>query len=220
MSLSPINSKRNITEIKTGGHILMINDMFILRNANKEPIKIEGHTGIVVQFKNGENKTHEQLYIIDGGVKQKYFDNMLRCAQVTREGTTAPKKSDAIGKRLWGFIQEVHYVKDEEVQFNTDGSDMIDYYIFKVYPYIEGVSKPIVKGDPEHGNGIPSDNFVIYKNIVDNFQKDEVPTQKEESVSFIEETKATTIETPSFAGDDEQVVPKAEINKDEEVPNF
>ena len=167
MSLHPLIRQVKKNEIKSGVHLVVINDMIYLRNAAKEIIKTtEGYPTIIVQFKKSKEELHEKHYLIDKGYKQKYFDNMLRIAQVdTNNG--APKKTDIIGKKLWIAVQEIHYVDDDQIVLdeNESGNAKIDYHIFKVFPYVEGGRKPIIKGDPEMNNGIASEDFITYKNI-------------------------------------------------------
>lgn len=168
MSLKPIKSTVKKSEIKTGTHLLMISDMYVPKTATKEPMKFDGHIAIIVQFKDGKNNLHEQMYIIDGGIKQKYFDNMLRVAQVPLE-KGQPKKSDAVGKRLWGCIQEIHYTSGNEIVKDENGVEKIDYQLFKVLPYVEGGKKPSLKGDPEENLGHPAEDFIVYKKTAGEF---------------------------------------------------
>lgn len=170
MSLKPIKSTVKKSDIKTGTHLLMISDMYVPKTATKEPMKFDGHIAIIVQFKDGKNNLHEQMYIIDGGIKQKYFDNMLRVAQVPTENGP-PKKSDAVGKRLWGCIQEVHYTMGNEIVEDENGVEKIDYQLFKILPYVEGSKKPSIKGDPEENLGHAAGDFIVYKNIAGEFMK-------------------------------------------------
>src|SRR3990167_5985066 len=94
-----------------------------------------------------------------------------------------------------------------------NGRPVVDYYIFKVFPFIEGMAKPNVKGDPEKNHGIPSGDFVTYKNIED---EEEFITAVEEAgklhssvdVKIPDEIKTTStkieeepvFETPTFQG--------------------
>ncbi len=191
--MKTVESKRKVSEIKTGGHLVIISDMFYLRDASKALQQIDGHPAIVVRFKDGKNQIHEQTYIIDGGVKQKYFQNMLNAAQVSMKGG-APQKNEVIGKRLWIFICEVHYVNDDKVVLDHDDKPVTDYYVFKVYPYMEGVKKPHVTGDPDHNNGIPSGDFVSYKNVSDSFTKEEVNDGIKSAVKFIDDVTSVVVE--------------------------
>jgi len=226
MSLKPIESKRKVAEIHTGTHLVCISDMKLLRDNANMPMLISGFNAIVVQFKDGQNKLHENLYVIDNDFRQKYFVNMLRAAQVPSLAGM-PKKADAIGKRLWISIQECHTVDDDVVVLNPITKEPeIDYYIFKVYPFIEGSRKPAIKGDPEENNGIPEDPFITYKNISSN--KKELPIidySKEESIRrrtkeeikmvgeiVMAQITETLPDLPDF-GDKEK-------NNDDEIPVF
>ena len=163
MSLSPLQSKRRRTEITTGTHLAVIADMFLLRNDKKDLIKKDDCLSIVVIFKDGKNNVHEQHYLLDNGIRQGYFMNMIKMAQVPMEEGKQPKKSDAIGKRLWLSIQEIHHVNDDQI-IHEEGVPVIEYRLFKVHPHMDGGKKPIVKGDPEENNGIAGDEFISYNN--------------------------------------------------------
>ena len=166
MSLSPLPTRQRHSEIKTGLHLLLIADMFLLKNASKELLKVDGHPAIVVKFQDSKSKIHEQMYVIDNATKSKYFDNMLRAAQVPMEDGKTPKKSDAVNRRLWCAIQEVHLVdNDRQVLNEITHEPVIEYQIFKVYPFIDGAKKPAIKGNPEDNSGIASGDFVVYRNI-------------------------------------------------------
>lgn len=169
MSLTPLIRQVKRNDIKAGVHIVSINDMSYLRNGAKEIMKTDGFPTIIVQFKKSKDELHEKHYLIDKGFRKKYFDNLLRIAQVDTSGG-APKKSDVVGKQLWISIQEVHYVNDDQIVLDENGSGnpKIDYNIFKVFPYVEGGRKPILRGDPESNDGIASEDFITYKNISKN----------------------------------------------------
>ena len=210
MSLAPIKTRKKVSEIKTGVHLVVISDMLMLRNANKELLMIDGFPAIIVVFKDGQNNSHEQMYIMDGDFRQKYFQNMLRAAQVAILPGKTPKKSEAVGKRLWVGVQECHYINDDQPVTNPDGTDVIDYYVFKVYPITDSGIKPNVKGDPEKNNGIASDMFVTYKNVSNSFTKDEVELKpsKKNDVPF-----ASKDDGPSFDDQDSH-------SGEGEVPDF
>lgn len=165
MSLNPIESKhKKLSEIKTGTHLVIISDIFILKNSNKEPIKINGFLAIIVKFKDILSNIHEQIYIMDDGFKQKYFTDMLNSAQVTSQNNK-PDKKEILNKKLWISIQEIHYVEDDKIVNDFEGNPKIEYQIFKTNKYIEGMKKPILKGDESLNNGIYMDSFITYKNI-------------------------------------------------------
>jgi len=65
MSIEALKFKPKINEIQTGVHLLCISDMFYLKEG-KALKKIGGHPVIIVHFREGKNKLHEQMYIIDG----------------------------------------------------------------------------------------------------------------------------------------------------------
>lgn len=184
--MKAVTSNKKICDIKTGTHLVTICDMFYLKDAANNIQKIDGFPAIVVRFKDGQNNTHDQVYVIDGGKRQKHFQTLLKSAQVNTEGS--PKKSDVLGKRLWASINELHFVEDDEPLPGPDGGPRIEHYIFKVYPYIENQKAPILPGDPAHNDGIASGDFVTYKNL-------SLP-EKEEVVP--KENATTSPEEPSF----------------------
>lgn len=224
--MKDLEVKRKVSEMRTGGHLAVISDMFLLRNANREPIRSpEGHPSIVIQFKNGKNQLHEKSYMMDGDKFQKYFENVLAAAQVPNY-KNGPDKKDIIGKRLWIFISECHYVDDDQIIMDIDGNPKIDYFIFKVFPFIEGGKKPSVKGDPEDNNGIPTGDFVTYKNesgelqpkpsmsytdsVVSSMREEEAPVEDEApwfEASPNEDSTVVTITEPVKPEEDEFVFP-------------
>lgn len=157
--------------------------MFYLRDAANNIQKIGGFPSIIVHFRDGENKLHEQNYLIDGDFRQKYFMNMLRAAQVPMVNGT-PKKSDAVGKRLWGAVQECHFIEDDVAIIGPDGKAKIEYYLFKVYPFIEGGKKPSIKGDPAMNNGIAEEPFITYRNLSKEAPADQI-IQREEVIAAV-----------------------------------
>ncbi len=161
MSLKTIISRHRKSELKTGGHLVSIFDMFYLRNAQKELLKIDGFSAIVIKFK-GETGYHDQLYVMDKSYRQKRFVDVLNHAKVLIEPGKPPDKKECVGKKLWIFIQEVHYVNNEVVVME-DGEPVIEYQIFKTEPIREGII-PKLKGDPLLNNGRAFDQFVTYKN--------------------------------------------------------
>ena len=154
-----------------GTYLATIHDMFVHKNAEKQPIQVNGFMAIIVQFINDKKEIHDQMYIMDKGFKQKYFMNMLKAAGVTFS-TGQPSRNDCVGKKLYISIQEVHYVNDDEVLFDAEGKPLIDYHIFRTNPVVEGMKSPQIKGDPSV-NGMACDLFVTYKNVSDGFTKDE-----------------------------------------------
>lgn len=171
MSLTPIENKRKKSEIVAGTYPVTIYDMFVHKNAEKQPIQVNGCMAIIVQFINDKKQVHDQMYIMDKGFKQKYFIDMLKAAGVSFAGGQ-PSRNDCVGKKLYISIQEVHYVNDDEVLFDAEGKPLIDYHIFRTNPIVEGMKAPNIKGDPAV-NGVACDMFVTYKNVSDGFTKEE-----------------------------------------------
>src|SRR5688572_18224431 len=127
--MKTVESKRKISELKTGTHLATISDMYYLKDAAGKMDQVDGCPVIVVDFRDGQNFSHIQHYIIDGSNRQKYFQNMLNASQVSlKDGN--PKKDELIGKRLWISICEMHFVNDDEVVLDAEGNEKIDYFIF------------------------------------------------------------------------------------------
>lgn len=194
--MKSIQSKTRRSELKTGVHEVVIHDMFYLRNASKEIQKIDGFVAIVVRFVGPKKSIHDNLYIIDGGYRQKYFQKLLVDAGVVVVEGQSPKKEEIVGKKLFIAIQEVHHVNDDKAVLE-DGEPVIEYHIFKTMPIAK--DKPKLTGDPENNHGFPMDQFVTYKNMSSPF------------IGSVEEVK----EEAEFIDDG----PHFETDNDE-LPNF
>lgn len=179
--MKSIESKYRKTELKTGVHLVSISDLFYLRNAQKEIIKINDFPAIIIQYKSKEG-LHEQLYVIDKSHQQYFFDKVLADAKVPKEDKKPFKKEDCIGKKLYIAIQEVHYVNNENVILENE-KPKIDYQIFETIPCSEGIM-PKILGDPIFNNGRPTDKFITYKNISTPFL--EVEKEEEPPTFYIE----------------------------------
>ncbi len=167
MSLEPKEIKRfkRKAEMGSGTHLVIINDLFYLKNAAGNKLQPHGFDVMVVQFKNNKGLAHEQHYNIDNAIGSANFKKLFAIAGVVSsvEGTK-PTKKDAIGKRLWISIKEVHHINDDKVIMEDD-KPVIEYYTFKLHPFIEGVKKPVMLGDPTDNDGRPSGVFIEYKNF-------------------------------------------------------
>lgn len=178
--MEDLATKRKIvSEMATGIHLVTISDLFYLNGPDKKPMKLGNFFAIVVRFKNGKNESHEQTYLLDGGIRQKYLLTMLRAAKAIKAGEK-PTRNDAVGKRLYIAIQECNYVNDDTVILGHDGNPLIEYYVFKVFPFMEEGRKPSMIGDPEKNGGFASDDFVTYKNVSDGISKEELPEVRPE----------------------------------------
>ncbi len=177
--MKPIESKYRKSELKTGVHLVSINDLFYLRNAQKEIVKISGHLAIIIQYKS-KDAIHEQLYVMDKSSRQHYFNKVLKDANVPKEEGKAFKKEDCLKKKLYIAIQEVHYVNNENVILEN-GEPKVDYQIFQTMPCSEGII-PRINGDPEYNNGRPMDKFITYKNVSTPFME----AEKEPPTFYIE----------------------------------
>ncbi len=172
--MKPIESKHRKTELKTGTHLVTINDLFYLRNAQKEIMKIDGFPAIIIQYKSKEG-LFEQLYVIDKGKRQHYFEKALNDANVPKEEGKQRSKEQCVGKKLYIAIQEVHYVNNENPILENE-EPKIEYQIFKTIPFSEGVI-PKLAGDPLLSNSRPQDQFITYKNINSEFiNQEDAPT--------------------------------------------
>ncbi len=160
--MKTITAKHIKSELGTGLHAVTIHDMFYLRNASKEVQKIDGFVAIVVRFINKKKASHENLYIMDGDYRQKYFQKMMVDAGVVITPGKNPDKKDIVGRSLYVAIQEVHHVNDEKIIIE-DGEPVIEYHVFRTMPFTE--DRPKMTGDPENNNGIAMDQFVTYKNM-------------------------------------------------------
>lgn len=168
MSLAPkeIKSNKRIVTMGSGTHCAMIAKIFYLQNAAKEDILADGkHKIMVVQFKDGSSRIHEQHYAIDGAWRQDNLKKMFSTAQVVGKDGGRPTSKDAIGKRLWISIREIHFMDDGTVVNDIEGNPKIDYQIFKIAPFIDGGKKPAIVGDPADNDGTPLEPFIAYKNV-------------------------------------------------------
>lgn len=189
MSIAPIEMKssKRLSNIGCGTHLCTIMNLYYLTNAAKEYILADNkHKIMVVVFANDwkkdkEKKTHEQHYVIDGGWRQDQFKSLMLSANVVAdEEGNAPKVKDAIGKRLWLSIKSVHTVNDG-IPVIEDGEPLIEYFIFKMHPYIDNGKKPKLSGDPEDNDGVPSGEFISYNNISLKTDKPVVQEAKKET---------------------------------------
>lgn len=153
----------------TGTHLFVIADMYYLSDKKGNTIKnLMDQPTMVVIFKKDDGTQHEQHYILDGMFKQDNFKKMLAVAKVTpSEGKTNPTKKDAIGKRLWGSVKEINHVMDDKQVVDENGP-VIEYYLFKASVYFDGGPRPRIAGDPQDNEGIPSGQFIDYKNFAKN----------------------------------------------------
>lgn len=221
--MEDLNNRKKVAEMKSGGHLVIISAMALLRDSMKELVLTkEGYNTIVVTFSDGQNKKHEQAYVCDKGQRQKYFDNMLQAAQISTADRT-PTKKECIGKRLWIFIKEVHYVNDDAIVMLGD-EPRIEHYVFRVYPYVENGKKPTISGDPDNNGGIASGDFIEYKNISEEvtnpelqnaFQEKKEEPALQQNTEFLEQKSEPEEMVPNFGVD----LPPSDNDLDQ-VPNF
>lgn len=166
-NLSPITAKRRRNELITGTHLVIIHDMELLKDATGNIQNVDGFPAIVVTFCSNEQKYTDKMYILDGGHKQAYFNELVADTGVKVPEGGKVKKSEVLKKRVYVCVQEVHHVNNEKIVYDEMNVPVIEYRIFKTLPFIEGKTKQLMKGDPEI-NGIASGDFVSYKQVGDN----------------------------------------------------
>lgn len=218
MSLQPqeIKQKRK-TMIKTGVHLVLIHDIEVLRNAAKQPILLDGkNPSVIVTFKNDQSEIFQQEYLLDKDWKQETFEKMLTAAGLTVVKGQSVKKAEALNKRLWIAIREIHYY-DGNIQVMEDGQPKIEYFIFKTIPYIDGASRPALLGDPFLNNAEPADQFINFRNVHsgNNIEVKAVKAPKGEVKSTVL-PEEPTFDAPTFVQQVEAEV-VAQIKKDIEV---
>lgn len=167
MSLAVIEGKpKRISEMKTGVHLAIISDVLYLRNSKKEPIlNDKQELTLIVLFKNDKTEKHEQHYSVNKK-QMELFKKLLICAGVDMPADgSSPSKKEAIDKRLWIFIREVHHVMDNEPIKDFQGNLIIEHHIFKSVPYTDDMKAPTAPGNPEDNAGVASGVFIDYKNF-------------------------------------------------------
>lgn len=153
---------KKISTVGTGIHLFVIADLYYLKSDEKLVLN-EGFPTMVVIYKKDGGDSHEQHYLIDKSYRQEQLKRTFDAAQVIPEEGKAATKKDAIGKRLWGAVKEIHHVMDDRAVRDENGP-VIDYFIFKVWPYYDNMKKPTLAGDPAQNGLIPSGQFIDYKN--------------------------------------------------------
>lgn len=187
-----------VPELETGIHLVSVNKFgFVSKTVDgqKQIVKNEhGEKLFSIVYADHQGKKFENIYAL-GGDKQKYFEKVLHMIGIDPKGTISGK--DALNKRLYICVKEVVDIKDDTIELDINGEEVKNFYIFEVFPFVDGGHVPTIKGDPAKNNGIPSGVFRTYRNIAH---------------SFIEE--AAVVE-PKI----EMEAPKVE-KKEEEEPNF
>lgn len=230
-----IKSKRMCT-MGTEIHLAIIDDIYFLKNASKEiSVNKQGQQTMVVRFKNNKSEIHEQYYLMDGGAKQAQLTKMFTIAQVTASNGIKPTKNDAIGKRLWIFIKETHFMTDGVPVIELgSGLPKVERYIFRLSPYIDNGKTPTLTGQPSLNEGVPSGDFISYLNIAEktvanSYSINDIDTkivEKGDEPSFaapvpVEEENPFKDESPAFPIQEDKTeiqFPKAEESKPE--PNY
>lgn len=155
-------TKRKLKQLKTGVHLVCITDADLIKDDNKKPIKTkDGETGIAVRFSTGDNQHFDHDYWINGS-RHSFFLKM--CASAKIDHTSLKFKAEAIGKRLWICIKEVHDIDGDKPVFDEQGEPIINYYLFDTIPCLDPNKRPIVNGDPGLDE-MASGTFLDYKQI-------------------------------------------------------
>lgn len=152
-----------IKELFTGIHLVMIDDISIVKGEDNMPIRQEnGSIRLRMKFITGESKCFESDY----WTKETDFLKMLVSFKVVALSDKFKDfKASALHKRGWICIKEVHLIDKENPVLDDQGQPKIDYYIFDTRPVSDSLKKPTIKGDPEKNDGIASEAFLDYKSI-------------------------------------------------------
>jgi hypothetical protein len=150
-----------IQSIPTGIHLVIINDIQLLKTELNTPVYSKnGELCLVVEFLKGDLKRFQQMYWI-GKDRQFMFDKL--CATAGIDNTRGPlSKKVAIGKRVWICVREEYSLVNDVVVPESK-----EYRVFRTYPVMDVDSKPAVAGDPERNGGQPSGDFIFYKQTED-----------------------------------------------------
>lgn len=98
------------TEIASGIHSLVISDLKMHKKSNGEIILHEDNPAVIVSFKN-EDKIHQEIYWIGSNNYTKLQRIIL---QVGLDPNVQINKKDIVGKKVWGLIQEIAYMRGSE----------------------------------------------------------------------------------------------------------
>lgn len=160
--------KKRVTELRTGVHLVSIDEIKHVKDMEgKWKTLPSGEKLIVVIFKDKENHKYEQTYYLKGD-REYHWKKMCMIAKVNldRVKETGKLKPEALGKRLWLAIKEVHDIDGTEALID-DLTDMpvINYYVFNVIDASNPENRPSILGDPHKNKGVPSDEFIDYRQI-------------------------------------------------------
>jgi len=155
-------------QLQTGVHLVTITEASILKDADKNPVVTpSGDTCLVIKFSDSYCKTIEQTYYI-GGDKEWLFKKMCAHAEIDLEkvAQTGKFKAEAVGKRLWLFVKELHDIDGEDhVLDETTGQPVIHYLVFGSMVCSNPENRPNIKGDPKNNGGEPYDEFIGYRQV-------------------------------------------------------
>lgn len=183
MSLTT-TAKTQLKQLKTGIHLVTITDASLAKDHTGQLIlSNNGEKGICIKFTNGKNLSFENTYWIKGD-KEWIFKKMCSAANID---ASQPKfKAEAVGKRLYIFIREVHDVDGDEIVIDeVTMQPIVNYYIFQYSEYFDNGITPVVAGNPETNNGIASGDFIDYRQIdaiAKQLRKQRMPEQKSKAI--------------------------------------
>lgn len=170
MSLAAQSKYERLQELHAGIHLVIVNNITLLKNPDGTPVEKDGNNFITVRFTDGNNNSIDNNYPI-GTEKQRYFD--LFIMHIGLDNTKQVNKKEALNKRLWIAVKEVYFLDNSEVVKDENKKEVKEYFVFKTFKYENEKLRPIVKGDPINFGGIPQDDFVDYKLVSDTFTKEE-----------------------------------------------
>ena len=199
MSLDTKEPKK-VPALQTGIHLVNISKFgFITKTIGGVPQIVERELpgGIKeklcsIVFTDNNGNSFDNTYFL-GGDKQKYFEDVLHTIGVNPKGKIVAK--EILRQRLYVCIKEIVDIEDDTIVTDIEGNEVKNFYIFKLYPFIDGGSKPSIIGNPEYNNGIPSGVFRTFRNVA-SFITSETKIEKEEIKMIIPETKKE--EAPNF----------------------
>jgi hypothetical protein len=115
-----------------------------------------------IVFTDHQGKSFDNTYYI-GGDKQKYFEEVLHMVGVNPKEKIVAK--EVLNKRLWICVKEIVDINDDTICIDVLGNEVKNFYIFKIYPFVDGGFKPQIQGDPERNDGRPSGIFRTFRNV-------------------------------------------------------
>lgn len=159
MSLAAQSKFERLQQIHAGTHLVIVDDMKLLKGIDGQPIERDGNNFITVRFTNDKNKSIDHHFPI-GTERQRHFD--LFITHIGLDNSKKIDKKQTIGKRLWIAVKEVLFLDNDQTLKDRDGKDVKEFYVFKTFNYNEG-KRPMLAGDPERADINPQHDFIDYK---------------------------------------------------------